>query len=104
MTDAKTPNTIPDATKQPREFLEHLYRAAVTRALPLENTARYLPKPHAPESGGRTIPVRLLPVQNRPGAYEASSIASAAGVQTIVLKMPAASESLRLGKMSAMMA
>ena len=61
MTAAKTPtprmpsNTTPDAATQPREFLEHLYRAAVTRALPLENTARYLPKPPTPESGGRTI-------------------------------------------------
>ncbi|MEO7160636.1 MAG: glycerate kinase, partial [Polaromonas sp.] len=44
-----------DPAKQPREFLEHLYQAAVRRALPLENTARYLPKPPTPESGGRTI-------------------------------------------------
>ena len=55
MTAAKTPHTIPDAARQPREFLEHLYRAAVTRALPLENTARYLPQPPTKASGGRTI-------------------------------------------------
>jgi len=55
MTAAKTPHTIPDAARQPREFLEHLYRAAVTRALPLENTARYLPRPPTQASGGRTI-------------------------------------------------
>ncbi|SDM91094.1 glycerate kinase [Polaromonas sp. JS666] len=55
MTAAKTPHTIPDAARQPREFLEHLYRAAVTRALPLENTARYLPQPPTQASGGRTI-------------------------------------------------
>ncbi len=60
MTDAKTtspstPTPTPDAASRPREFLEHLYRAAVARALPLENTARYLPKPPTPESGGRTI-------------------------------------------------
>lgn len=62
MTDAKTPTSnissmprTPDAATRPREFLQHLYRAAVARALPLENTARYLPKPPTPESGGRTI-------------------------------------------------
>jgi glycerate 2-kinase len=58
MTAAKTPTpstSIPDAATRPREFLEHLYQAAVARALPLENTARYLPKPPTPESGGRTI-------------------------------------------------
>ena len=46
---------IPDPATQPRAFLEHLFRAAVTRALPLENTARYLPAPPTPQSGGRTI-------------------------------------------------
>jgi glycerate 2-kinase len=58
MTAAKTPTpstSIPDAATQPREFLEHLYHAAVARALPLENTARYLPKPPTQASGGRTI-------------------------------------------------
>ncbi len=57
MTAAQTtiPSSVPDAASQPREFLEHLYRAAVTRALPLENTARYLPPPPTPASGGRTI-------------------------------------------------
>jgi glycerate 2-kinase len=43
--------SAPDPVTQPREFLETLYRAAVTRALPLHNTAAYLPAP--PE--GRTI-------------------------------------------------
>jgi glycerate 2-kinase len=37
--------TAPDPRTQPREFLEHLYRAAVQRALPLHNTAAWLPKP-----------------------------------------------------------
>jgi glycerate 2-kinase len=41
----------PHPSRQPREFLEHLYRAAVQRALPLDNTAQWLPAP--PE--GRTI-------------------------------------------------
>ncbi|MFC5523186.1 glycerate kinase type-2 family protein [Polaromonas jejuensis] len=54
MTTFKT-TSIPDAGAQPRQFLEYLFQAAVTRALPLENTARYLPKPPTPESGGRTI-------------------------------------------------
>ena len=43
--------TAPDFRRQPREFLLHLYRAAVQRALPLHNTAAFLPKPPK----GRTI-------------------------------------------------
>ena len=43
--------TVPDPASQPREFLEYLYRAAVTRALPLQNTAAFLPAPPL----GRTI-------------------------------------------------
>jgi glycerate 2-kinase len=43
--------TAPDPASQPRAFLEYLYHAAVTRALPLHNTALFLPTP--PE--GRTI-------------------------------------------------
>ena len=46
---------IPDATTQPREFLQYLFDAAVTRALPLANTARFLPAPPTAESGGRTV-------------------------------------------------
>ena len=42
---------IPDYRSQPREFLEYLFRAAVTRALPLQNTANFLPAPPK----GRTI-------------------------------------------------
>ncbi len=48
-------HSAPDAATQPREFLQYLFDAAVTRALPLANTARFLPQPPAPESGGRTI-------------------------------------------------
>ncbi len=43
--------TAPDPVTQPRQFLDYLYRAAVTRALPLQNTAAFLPAP--PQ--GRTI-------------------------------------------------
>ena len=43
--------TCPDPRTQPREFLMHLYQAAVRRALPLHNTAAFLPTP--PQ--GRTI-------------------------------------------------
>ena len=43
--------TAPDPASQPRAFLDYLYRAAVTRALPLHNTAAFLPAP--PQ--GRTI-------------------------------------------------
>ncbi|MBC7379915.1 MAG: glycerate kinase [Burkholderiaceae bacterium] len=43
--------SVPNPAIQPREFLEHLYAAAVKRALPLHNTAAFLPKPPK----GRTI-------------------------------------------------
>ncbi|NNU45398.1 glycerate kinase type-2 family protein [Ramlibacter montanisoli] len=43
--------TAPDPRTQPRAFLEHLYRAAVHRALPLHNTAPFLPRPPR----GRTL-------------------------------------------------
>ncbi len=43
--------TAPDPASQPRQFLEYLYRTAVTRALPLQNTAAFLSTP--PQ--GRTI-------------------------------------------------
>jgi glycerate 2-kinase len=46
-----TDATTPDPRSQPRGFLEHLYRAAVQRALPLHNTAAFLPPPPK----GRTI-------------------------------------------------
>ena len=41
----------PDPAARPREFLMHLYHVAVTRALPLHNTAECLPRPPR----GRTI-------------------------------------------------
>jgi hydroxypyruvate reductase len=43
--------TAPDFTSQPRQFLEHLFQAAVQRALPQHNTAACLPKPPP----GRTL-------------------------------------------------
>ncbi len=49
------PDSVPSPGAQPRQFIEYLFRAAVTRALPLENTGRYLPQPPTPASGGRTI-------------------------------------------------
>lgn len=42
---------IPDARSAPREFLEHLYRVAVERALPLAGMGAYLPPPPK----GRTL-------------------------------------------------
>ncbi|HYN62525.1 MAG TPA: glycerate kinase [Rubrivivax sp.] len=42
---------VPDPNKQPREFLRALYDAAVGRALPAHNTARFLPAPPK----GRTV-------------------------------------------------
>lgn len=44
---------VPDPVGQPREFLTYLFQTAVKRALPLHNTAAYLPTPAA--GGGRTI-------------------------------------------------
>ena len=43
--------TAPDPRTQPRAVPEHLYQAAVRRALPLHNTAAFLPPPPK----GRTI-------------------------------------------------
>ncbi|MBT9474559.1 glycerate kinase, partial [Polaromonas sp.] len=43
--------TAPDPATHPRQFLAHLYQAAVQRALPLHNTAAFLPQPPK----GRTI-------------------------------------------------
>ncbi|ABM36335.1 glycerate kinase type-2 family protein [Polaromonas naphthalenivorans] len=48
-------NSISGVSAQPRQFLDHLFQAAVERALPLANTARFLPRPPMPGSGGRTI-------------------------------------------------
>jgi len=47
--------SISDVRAQPRQFLGHLFQSAVKRALPLANTARFLPKPPTLESGGRTL-------------------------------------------------
>ena len=44
---------LPDPRLQPREFLTQLFNAAVKRALPLHNTAAYLPEP--PKNGGSTV-------------------------------------------------
>ena len=46
--------TLPNASSHPRGFLEYLFRAAVKRALPLDNTARFLPTPPDPKKG-RTL-------------------------------------------------
>ncbi len=48
-------HVIPQPAAQPRAFLEYLYNAAVTRALPLHNTAQFLPPPPDRSSGGCTI-------------------------------------------------
>ena len=43
--------TAPHPADQPRQFLEYLFDTAVKRALPLHNTAAFLPKPPK----GRTL-------------------------------------------------
>ena len=47
--------TTPNPSTHPREFLEYLYQTAVNRALPLHNTAAFLPAPPSKASGGRTL-------------------------------------------------
>ncbi len=54
-TEAKPQPSLPDPFSQPGEFLKHLYQVAVARALPLHNTAAYLPPPPSAASGGRTL-------------------------------------------------
>ena len=44
-------NPVPDPHASPRDFLAHLYRVAVERALPLASMGPYLPKPPK----GRTL-------------------------------------------------
>ena len=46
---------LADVSAPPRGFLMHLFQVAVQRALPLHNTARFLPAPPTLESGGRTL-------------------------------------------------
>lgn len=48
---ATTASAAPDPAQAPRDFLLHLYRAAVERALPLHNMAAHLPAPPR----GRTL-------------------------------------------------
>ena len=48
-------DAVPDPVRQSGDFLEYLYRVAVRRALPLHNTAAFLPAPPSRESGGRTL-------------------------------------------------
>jgi glycerate 2-kinase len=48
---ATTASTAPDPVQAPRDFLLHLYRAAVERALPLHSMAAHLPPPPR----GRTL-------------------------------------------------
>lgn len=48
---ARDGGAAPDPRREPRAFLEHLYRAAVRRALPLHNTKPFLP----PRPKGRTV-------------------------------------------------
>ena len=51
MIAAKSAAGVPDAHQSPREFLAHLYRAAVERALPLASMGTHLPPPPK----GRTL-------------------------------------------------
>ena len=56
MTDtASTASPAPDPVTEPARFLEYLLGAAIRRALPLHNTAAFLPEPPSAASGGRTL-------------------------------------------------
>ena len=48
-------DTRPAPYLQPKEFLRYLFDVAVQRALPLHNTAAFLPAPPSKSSGGRTL-------------------------------------------------
>jgi glycerate 2-kinase len=48
-------DTIPQNAATARLLLDQLYKAAVTRALPLHALAPHLPKPPSAASGGRTV-------------------------------------------------
>ncbi|MBW8462395.1 MAG: glycerate kinase, partial [Acidovorax sp.] len=50
-------DAVPDPVRQSGDFLEYLYRVAVRRALPLHNTAAFLPAPPSRGSGGRPLVV-----------------------------------------------
>jgi len=43
--------TTPDPAEEPHRFLEYLFQAAVRRALPLHNTAAFLPPPPPAKPG-----------------------------------------------------
>ena len=51
-------DAVPDARRAPREFLAHLYRVAVERALPLASMGAHLPAPPATAARWCWAPVR----------------------------------------------
>ncbi|MEO8856537.1 MAG: glycerate kinase [Burkholderiaceae bacterium] len=54
---SRVPQALPPNGESPRQLLERLYRAAVDRALPLQNMARYLPDAPPRGAKGRTMVV-----------------------------------------------
>ncbi|GAA6118412.1 glycerate kinase [Acidovorax sp. FG27] len=52
---ASTASPAPDPATEPARFLEYLLGAAIRRALPLHNTAAFLPEPPSAASGGSTL-------------------------------------------------
>ena len=52
-----TLSAAPDPATAPLEFLQHLYAAAVRRAMPLHTLGAFLPQPPK----GRTVVVTILP-------------------------------------------
>ena len=54
---SRVPQALPPNGESPRQLLERLYRAAVDRALPLQNMARYLPDAPPHGATGRTMVV-----------------------------------------------
>ena len=87
----------PDPDTEPRRFLEHLYRVAVERALPLHNTSTFLPPPPK----GRTV---VLGAGKAGGAMAhavvAPSIAATAG-SPVIAAVPDGSVATEPGDASA---
>ena len=63
-------SAMPDPAQAPRAFLEHLFQAAVARALPLQSMAAFLPTPPkgrtlvlgAGKAGGSDKPVEVVDI------------------------------------------
>ena len=82
----------PNPATEPRRFLEHLYNAAVRRALPLHNTAAFLPSPPKAGSLATTRRLRKLLEEEQPdlvltygwGAFDTLFAARSLGFRRVI--------------------